>query len=153
MAQTLEMKRIHPEAKLPRRGTPASVGLDIYALLVSETGRFNTALIPPRTTRIIRTGLCVKPPEGYAVFVCSRSGLSANDSVFVTNAPGVVDPDYRGELMVLLYNGGHESYYVKHEDRIGQIILLPCEPIDVRWVENLDMNTPRGTAGLGSTGR
>lgn len=148
----LTVKRLHPEAKLPTRATPQSIGLDLYALLLTETGRPNTALVPPRTSKIIRTGWAVKPEAGYAVFVCSRSGLAYKECLFVTNSPGVIDPDYRGEIMVLLYNGGHESYYVKHEDRIAQLVLLPCKAHDVALAEELNP-TQRGDAGFGSTGR
>lgn len=151
MTQLL-VKICRPGAKLPARGTPASVGLDVYAHLLSETGRPNKAIIPPRTTKIIPTGLIVKPEAGCAVFVCSRSGLAYKQSIFVTNAPGVVDPDYRGEIMVLLYNGGHESYYVQHEDRIAQLVVLPCSQVEVSEIHVLD-ETLRGDAGFGSTGR
>ena len=149
----LEVKRISDTARLPIKATPHSVGLDIYANLITESGRPNNMLIPPRTTRAVPTGLILKPRTGFAVFVCSRSGMARESSVFVTNAPGVVAPDYRGELMVLLYNGGHESHYVRHHDRVGQIILLPCRPISLEEVDEIDMDTPRGTRGFGSTGR
>lgn len=148
----LQIKRLHPSAKLPLQATPNSVGLDLFALLISDTGRTNTALIPPRNTRMIRTGIACSPPQGYALFVCSRSGLAYKESLFVTNAPGVVDPDYTGEIMVLLYNGGIEPYYVKHEDRIAQLVMMPCAPPLIDVVENLQPSI-RGDAGFGSTGR
>lgn len=147
----LQIKRLAPEVLMPRRGTPNSIGLDVHAFLLSESGRPNTAIIPPRTTRQIPTGLVVVPPDGFAIFVCSRSGL-AMGSIFVTNFPGVVDPDYRGELKVLLYNGHHESYYVKHEDRIAQIVLLPALAPNMQEIQDLS-NTLRGEAGFGSTGQ
>jgi dUTP pyrophosphatase len=149
----LQVKKLHPAAKLPVRGTPNSIGLDIHAHTLTETGRENTILIPPRITRLIPTGLVVVPPEGWAIFVCSRSGLALK-SIFVTNSPGVVDPDYRGELQILLYNGNHESYYVKHQDRIAQIVLLATAlPLAVAEIGGELAQTVRGTAGFGSTGR
>lgn len=148
----LEILRKHPQALLPRRATSRSVGLDLHAFLLTESGRPNTAILSPRSTRMIPTGLIVRPPEGHAVFVCSRSGLAAERSIFVTNAPGVVDPDFRGEICVLLYNGGFESYYVKHEDRIGQLVVLPCPVMPFTEVTEMDL-TERGEAGWGSTGR
>lgn len=151
--RTLLIKRTHPDAKLPYRGTENSVGLDLHAYLVSETGRPSTAIIPPRNTRAIPTGLVVSPPEGFALYLCSRSGLAKERSLFVTNAPGVIDPDYRGELMVLLYNGGTETYYVKHEDRIGQLIALPALIMSMMEIDDLPLNTSRGDKGFGSTGR
>lgn len=149
----LQIKRLHPEAQIPKRATPQSIGLDLYANLISETGRANNCLIPPRASRLIPTGLLVVPPPGFAVFVCSRSGMAKDHSLFVTNAPGLVDPDYRGELCVLLYNGSHESHWIRHGDRVGQIILLPCIPHQVEEVVMVDMDTARGTSGFGSTGR
>ena len=151
--RTLLIHRKHPDAKLPFRGTENSIGLDLYAYLVSETGRPITTLVPPRTTRAIPTGLIVTPPEGYALFVCSRSGLAKSNSVFVTNAPGVIDPDYRGELQVLLYNGSFDTYYVKHEDRVGQLIALPCLIMSMMEVDIVPPTSSRGEAGFGSTGR
>lgn len=147
------IKRMYADVKLPTRATSNSIGLDLYAFLVSEAGRPNTALIPPRATRPIPTGIIAAPPQGYALFVCSRSGLARSNSVFVTNSPGVIDPDYRGEILVLLYNGGHESYYVRHEDRIGQLVCLPSPLVGIEELPSLDLKTKRGNAGFGSTGR
>lgn len=152
-AVNLYVRRTDPRVRLPTAGTPRSVGLDLYAFLVSETGRPNTSMIPPRATRAIPTGIIVSPPEGYAVYVCSRSGLAKNLSLFVTNAPGVIDPDYRGEIQVLLYNGSHEAQYVKHDDRIAQIVLLRTGWPVITEDPNLDLNTIRGDKGFGSTGQ
>lgn len=151
--RTLLIKRTRPDAKLPYRGTENSVGLDLHACLVSDTGRPNTLLIPPKTTRAVPTGLVVAPPDGYAIFICSRSGLAKAHSLFVTNAPGVIDPDYRGEIMVLLYNGGNEAYYVRHEDRVGQMIAFPALIMSMMEMDDLPLTTSRGDKGFGSTGR
>lgn len=149
----IQVKRLHEQVKLPTRGTPASIGLDVHAYLISESGRINTAIIPPRMTRLIPTGLIVLPPPGHAIFVCSRSGL-AQGSIFVTNSPGIIDPDYQGEIKILLYNGHHESYYVKHDDRIAQLVVLPIPPLfQVTETLNLPETSLRGSAGFGSTGR
>lgn len=150
---TLKILKLHPDVMLPYRATENSIGLDIHAYLKTETGRPNNMLLPPKSTRAVPTGLILAPPFGHAVFMCSRSGLARESSIFVTNSPGVIDPDYRGEVMVLLYNGGHESYYVHHEDRVGQVVLLPCQVMPMLEVTDLDMNTERGERGFGSTGR
>lgn len=144
-------ERIHPMALLPHRATGGSIGLDIHALCVGESGRTNTVIIGPRSSRNIRTGLLIQPPEGFYIQVCSRSGLAAKNSVFVTNAPGIIDPDYRGELHVLLYNGGHEAFYVHHEMRIAQLILAPAH-FGVIAEGKVEPNTERGVKGFGSTG-
>lgn len=149
----LKIQPMYEDVIVPFRATSQSIGLDVHAYIKTETGRPNNMIVAPRQTRAIPTGLIVAPPPGYAVFMCSRSGLARNQSIFVTNAPGVIDPDYRGEVVVLLYNGGHESYYVRHEDRIGQLVLLPVAIPEFEMVDSLDLNTERGADGFGSSGR
>lgn len=146
----LKFKKLHPDALLPRRWSEESVGYDVHAYSVSETGRPSKVLLPPYNTRNISTGLLIEPPPGYFVMVCSRSGL-AKHSIFVANAPGIIDPDYRGEVRVLLYNGGLQSHYVQHEDRIAQLVLVPVSPHLVCEVDILS-ETERGEKGFGSTG-
>lgn len=131
--------------------TAGAIGLDVFAFLLTESGRRNNLLIPPGETRNIPTGLLIQPPEGTFVMVCSRSGM-AQDSLFVANQPGIVDPDYRGELKVLLYNGStHESVYIQNEQRIAQLIVLPALFVSCFAVEALS-ETSRGGDGFGSTG-
>lgn len=148
---TIQIKRLHEDAHLPFRATQESVGYDLFAYSKTETGRPNKLLIPPRSTRAVPTGLIIVPPPGYSIFIASRSGLAAKHSLFVTNSPGVVDPDYRGEIMVLLYNGGHEAFYVEHGTRVGQMILLPYKSFPYTEVLEVD-STERGDKGFGSTG-
>jgi dUTP pyrophosphatase len=152
-APLLAIKRMYADVKMPFRGTSNSIGLDLHAFLLTESGRPNTALIPPKSTRGIPTGIIAAPPPNHALFVCSRSGLAKQNSIFVTNSPGVIDPDYRGEIIVLLYNGGHEAYYVRHNDRIGQLVCLPVAIVEMAELPNMDLSTKRGSAGFGSTGR
>lgn len=143
--------KMRQDARLPHRGTEQSVGLDLHAYLISESGRPNTMMIPPHTTRKVPTGLAMRPPAGHAILVCSRSGLASN-GVFVTNGPGVVDPDYRGEILILLHNGTPIPYYVKHEDRVAQILVVPVPIVHFEEINELDV-TARADAGFGSTGR
>lgn len=152
MVENLKFQKLHPDVKLPARQTEGSVGYDVHAFLLTESGRPNTLVLPPRTTRNVPTGLLIEPPESRPVFVCSRSGLAAK-SIWVANAPGIIDPDYRGELQILLYNGGFESYYVKHEDRIAQLFLPTVFPVAIVEVSEILPATQRGAQGFGSTGR
>lgn len=96
------------------------------------------------------TGIQILAPLGFAATVFSRSGL-AMKSIWVANAPGLIDPDYRGELFILLYNGGNESFILSHETRIAQLVLLPTftPPISESSIPN---DTLRGPSGFGSTG-
>lgn len=150
----LKITRMYPDAKLPRIATPESIGADLYAYCKSESGRPIKPVIPPGSTRMISTGIIAVAQPPFSILVCSRSGMAVK-SIFVANAPGVVDPDYRGEIKILLHNAGPENHWVEHGDRIAQIILCPIPIPDVSESE-LDLRnltSVRGDAGFGSTGR
>lgn len=148
----IEFKKLYPDAELPIRVTESSAGLDVSAYLISETGRRTYALIPPRTSRVVSTGLVLIAPPGFLMLVCSRSGLaSERNPVFVANAPGVIDPDYTGELKIILYNGGHESVNITHGQRIAQILLIQHHTFPFREITTLPQ-TARGDKGFGSSG-
>lgn len=149
MTIPVHFKRLHPSALLPLQLTVDSIGLDIFAHLLTETGRENTLLIPPGVVRAVPTGLLIEPPPNCIVQVVSRSRLALK-SLFVANAPGIIDPGYRGELKVLLYNGGNESYYVKHAQRVAQLIFVHTEFLEAIVVEQLSPSE-RGDRGFGST--
>ena len=101
---------------------------------------------------MIPTGLVVIAPPGFYIEVFSRSGF-AKDSIMVANAPGLIDPDYIGEIKVLLYNGGHSSIYIEHGMRIAQLVVKRLDLIsyDVEEITSLP-RTLRGDSGFGSTG-
>ena len=147
----LEIRYLREGVTPPWRAHPDDAALDISACLLTESGRELTTVISPRTTKNIPTGIALRPPPGFVILVCSRSGLAGN-SLFVANSPGVVDPGYTGEIRVLLYNGGLEPYYLKHGDRIGQILLTHFHTFPLRTVESFPI-TERGEQGFGSTGR
>lgn len=151
-ALRFEIFRTDARARLPTKAHPTDVGWDIHAFLLTESGRPNKAAVGPALTRAIPTGLIVRPPPGYFVQVCSRSGL-AKRGIFVSNAPGIIDPDYTGELIVLLHNSGYESYYVEHENRIAQLILSPiAQQVGIVEVKEKPRSSGRGDAGFGSSG-
>lgn len=165
MTNVVKFKKLHPEAKLPYQATQGSLGLDLYAHLLDERGRPNKAIVPPNCVRAIATGLAIEPPprdqsfgvgdrsgNQWLVQVVSRSGLVKDYCLLVANAPGIIDPDYRGELKVLLYNGGHTSQYVENGMRIAQIILVRAEYMTPCEVKELSISE-RGDNGFGSTGR
>lgn len=148
---TLHVHKLDPRARLPIRANEYAIGLDVFAFLLTETGRPTSRAIHQRAVTEVPTGIVVHPSEGYYVQVCSRSGL-ARKSVVVVTAPGIVDPDYSGELVILLYNGGYETHYVAHEHRIAQIILTPI--LRPAVVEDPDRppTIGRGENGYGTTG-
>jgi dUTP pyrophosphatase len=111
-------------------------------------------LIPAETKRI-PTGLFFEIPRGYEIQVRSRSGLSANAQIVVTNSPGTVDSCYRGELEILLTNHGNKVFYVEKGDRIAQCVfasVLDNHLVGLEKVEEIDTNTDRGDGGFGHTG-
>jgi len=148
---TLFVHRLDSCAKLPTRANEYAIGLDVYAFLLTENGKATSRAIHQKGVTEVRTGISVRASEGYFIQTHSRSGL-AKKGVFVANAPGIIDPDYSGELIILLFNGSFETYYVSHEHRIAQLILSPicrCEVVE-------DITRPdsfgRADAGFGSTG-
>lgn len=153
---TILFKKLHPEATIPKYQTAGSVGLDLHALLIGENQRHQKLMLPPRTVRPCPTGLafeieCIDNPLHYAQIV-SRSGMTARYCLTVANAPGIIDLDYRGEIIVLLYNGGIETQWVQHGDRIAQMLIAPFTKPMITQIEELS-ETERGEKGFGSTGR
>lgn len=143
--------RKDPNTKLPSRSRDSDVGWDIHAHLLSESGRQLTKTLHQRGVTPIPTGLVVRPPQGYYFQVCSRSGL-AQRGVFVANAPGIIDPDYTGELIVLLFNGSFETQYVQHGHRIAQLVLTSHISSSCEELSEPPAPTGRGEAGFGSSG-
>lgn len=146
-----EVFRLDPNAALPKRFHSTDIGYDVCACLVSETNRPITKTIHQRGVTPVPTGLIVKPPPGFFLACCSRSGMAAQ-GLFVANAPGIIDPSYSGELIVLLFNGSHETKYVKHGDRIAQLVLFPASYAAIAELKSRPPAVERGEAGFGSTG-
>lgn len=150
MTVSLYIAKLTPGANLPTRAYPESAAFDLCAYLTSHKGHSFTLTIPPNSVKLISTGLAMRPAPGHVILVCSRSGLGAR-GVFVANAPGVVDPDYTGEIKVELFNGSTEPHYVKHGDRVAQVLVVPYLSGGVAEVTAFTP-TARGERGFGSTG-
>lgn len=142
----IEIKKLRENAVIPRYGTPFSAGADLYAALEK------TAAIAPSETRLIPTGLAVAIPEGYAGLIYARSGLASKEGLAPANKVGVVDADYRGEVMVALHNHSTEVRYVECGERIAQLVIAPVYQANFCEVEEL-AKTARGDGGFGSTGK
>lgn len=140
----LKVRRLRPEALLPRRASAAASGLDLFACM---PGGASVELSSDPT--LIRTGIAIEVPPGYDAQVRPRSGLAAQG---VMVAFGTVDADYRGELLVTMYTyGSRTAFPVNHGDRIAQLVIMQLAPVEVMEVDELSP-TERGTAGHGSTG-
>lgn len=137
------IKKLVPEAIMPEYQTRFSAGCDVHAL--------DTCTIPSGKYAIIGTGLALDPPQDTGLFqveVRSRSGLAANHGVFVLNSPGTIDMDYRGEIKVILFNSGENSFNVSPGDRIAQLVFMPA----LQAAQLATKLIERGDGGFGSTG-
>ena len=141
----LRVKKLYPDARLPRRATEGATGLDLFAYIKEGSGR----IILEQKPRLIGTGIAVEVPRGYDVQIRPRSGLSAKG---IMVAFGTVDSDYRGELMVTMYALHQDSSFeVRHGDRIAQLVLGKLADLPVQEAEELSF-TERGSQSHGSTG-
>lgn len=132
---------------MPAYESAQAAGMDLRAAIKEHA----CIHILPGTRAMVPTGFNVAIPAGYELQVRSRSGLAAKHGVFVLNAPGTIDADYRGEIKVILFNAGEETFHVQRGDRIAQAVLAPV--VQARWVEVAALSpTERGAGGFGSTG-
>ncbi len=142
----VNIKKIRPDAIIPTYGTEYSAGADLYACLDGPL------TIESRATVLIKTGIAMEIPEGYAGLIYARSGLALKKGLAPANKVGVIDADYRGEIMVPIHNHGTESQVIEPGERIAQLILTPYILGMFTEVEELG-DTERGKGGFGSTGR
>jgi dUTP pyrophosphatase len=151
----LKIKKINDKAIIPAYQTSGSAGFDLHAIIVNEKNsmgeKIDYIVIPPKNQQIIDTGLSCAVPLGYEMQIRPRSGLAFKNKITVTNSPGTIDSDYRGEIKVILYNLGEQSFIVKDGDRIAQAVISPIIVVEIEEVEVLD-ETERGDGGFGSTG-
>ena len=110
-----------------------------------------TATLEPGVPRLVATGLTIEVPAGFEAQVRPRSGLALKHAITIPNAPGTIDPGYRGEVRVILLNLGREVYTVHPGDRIAQMIISRYEAVE--WVEAPLADSTRGAGGFGSSGR
>lgn len=141
MFDQLEFKRIHASAILPTRGSQHAAGLDLYS---SED-----VTIVPRGRAAVKTGLSVAIPHGYYGRVAPRSGLAVHQGLDVL--AGVIDSDYRGEILCALINHGDVPVEINVGMRMAQLVIEVIATPDPVWSEDLS-NTARGAGGMGSTG-
>ncbi|MCR5828191.1 MAG: dUTP diphosphatase [Bacteroidales bacterium] len=129
----------------PTYATPYSAGVDLKANIAEPVtlGSLERTMIP--------TGLFIQLPEGYEAQVRPRSGLAAKHGITVTNSPGTIDADYRGEVCVLLVNLSKDPFTIEPGERIAQMVIARHEHVEWEEVEQLDESS-RGTGGFGSTG-
>ncbi len=145
--EQLLIKKVRDNGKVPQRATAGSAGLDLCAAIDApitlKSGE--TALIP--------TGIAIALPNaGYGAFVFPRSGLAVKHGIGLLNSVGVIDSDYRGEIMVGVINQIDKEYTIESGERIAQMVIMPVSTMPVKEVAELD-ETSRGAGGFGSTGK
>jgi dUTP pyrophosphatase len=145
IAAELAFRRLRDDAHLPERAHAGDAGLDLTAVEPLELAPGERGAVP--------TGLAVAIPAGHAGLVVPRSGIARRHGVTVTNAPGLIDAGYRGELQVLLVNLGAEPYRIEPGDRVAQLVVVPVAlPAPVEVDELPEAGDGRGTGGFGSSG-
>jgi len=141
----IQIRRLHPDAVPPVAHHEGDAGGDLVAI--------ETCVLAPGARALIATGLAIAIPDGFAGLVLPRSGLASRHGVTCANAPGLIDPGYRGELKVALVNlDPQQTYTVKSGDRIAQLVIIATPTTDFVEVEELPESS-RGEGGFGSTGR
>lgn len=144
---SIKIKKLRKNAILPTRATPGSAGMDLYACIDEDV------TIRPGDLVTIPTGIAAAlPTNEYALFLFARSGLGVKHGISLSNAVGVVDSDYRGEICVGLCNLGSTPYTVEKGERVAQMIAMPVCNFSVEEVDKLE-ETSRGDGGFGSSGK
>ena len=141
----VNIEKLKANAALPVYSSAAAAGADLRACLEEDV------IIRPGKTEMISTGLAMEVPEGYAGLIYARSGLASKRGLAPANKVGVIDSDYRGEIMVALHNHSEEAAVISHGERIAQLIITPYLTAEFTEKEVLE-ETERGFGGFGSTG-
>lgn len=143
---TLNVKKLNENAIIPKYGTQYSAGADLYVPNDAKKIAIN-----PHQTVLIKLGIAIEIPEGYMGLIFARSGLASKRSLAPANKVGVIDSDYRGEVMVALHNHSDELQSVEAGERIAQLVVTPFLKCEYNEADELS-ETVRGEGGFGSTG-
>lgn len=146
VTERVNIKKLNEKAILPTYGSKSAAGADLYACME------RAVTIQAGETEFIKTGIAMEVPEGFAGLIYARSGLACKKGLAPANKVGVIDADYRGEIMVALHNHSKESVTIEHGERIAQMVITPYLRADFLEVDELS-DTVRGEGGFGSTGR
>lgn len=138
---------LREDAIEPTRGSAAAAGYDLYVPSTEET-----LIIQPHTATKIGTGIAIALPDNTFGAIFARSGLATKQGLRPANCVGVVDSDYRGEIIIAIHNDSDEVRFIEGGDRIAQLVVIPYLPITLNRKDSLD-ETERGEGGFGSTGK
>ena len=143
----VNFRKLDKNAHAPTYGSEFAAGADIYALTNGET-----VSIAAGETVMIHTGFAVEIPEGYAGLIYARSGIATKRGLAPANKVGVIDSDYRGEIMVSLHNHSGDTQEITDGERIAQLVIAPFLKVEYTETDELS-DTVRGEGGFGSTGK
>lgn len=143
--QSVSVQKLSPDAKLPTYGSLEAAGADLYACLPQPV------TVAPGESAWIPTGIALEVPKGCAGLIYARSGLACKKGLAPANKVGVIDSDYRGQVVVVLHNHGTEAQTVEHGERIAQLVITPVLTPAYEEVKELS-SSERGAGGFGSTG-
>jgi len=145
----VRITRVHDHSRdipLPSYATSGSAGMDLRADIDHDM------TLQPGDFALVPTGFAIELPPGYEAQIRPRSGLAARHGIFLPNAPGTIDSDYRGEIKVILANLGRDPFVVRRGDRIAQMVVAPVTTVEWEEVPELEV-TMRGDGGFGHSGR
>ena len=142
----MNIKKLHDDAIIPTRGTNESAGYDLYAYLDEDNISIN-----PGESVMIKFGISIEIPSGYFAGIFARSGMAAKRNLRPANCTAVIDSDYRGELMLPLYNDSKEVQVIENKDRVAQLVVMPYLNVEFEEVDELS-TSERDQGGFGSTG-
>lgn len=143
----MRIKKLHQKAVVPHYATEGSAGLDLTVISDNDT-----IVIPYKSTMLCRTGLSFEIPKGYVGLIYIRSSIGSKLDLVLSNQVGVIDSDYRGEVMIPLRNLGRGARVINSGTRIAQMIITPINQVGIEVVKELS-ETKRGDGGFGSTGK
>ena len=150
---TINIKKLSEDAIIPTRAHDDDAGYDLYASASHDMNPHGTVVIPPLGARTFKTGIAMEIPKGFVGLVFARSGMGIKRGLTPRNCVGVIDSNYRGEILVSLYNDNQtESAEVTIGERIAQIVVIPYYRYELNVIEQLN-ETDRGENGFGSSGR
>lgn len=141
----VSIKKLNENAQIPTYGSPCSAGADLYACIDGEM------VIAPGKTVLVKTGLSMELEDGFVALIYARSGLATKRGLAPANKVGVIDSDYRGEIMVALHNHSDAEQKIENGERIAQMVITPYIKAEFSEVDELS-DTERGVGGFGSTG-
>ena len=141
----LKIKKLNVNATIPTYGSAFAAGADLY----SCEGEMDFL---PGETKLVHTGIAMEIPNGYVGLIYARSGIATKRGLAPANKVGVIDSDYRGEIMVALHNHSESTAKIEAAERIAQIVITPYLTVNFTLADELD-DTVRGASGFGSTGK